>query len=317
MDHSVQGLTLINNEWVSRPLDVYEIMARARQEDVVIGETTTKPMTQVPSYGILSRTLLPSPLTRLILPANIRRTDLTDVVMIGEDFVQLKEVCQYGRLRHVAVKTDFRGARIVAAKVFGPSSDQGLIQSTPQMLVIRKHSRSMQGKVQVLPPQVIVLTLSTRTLMFLWCHQHQNGTVAFAQKTVRLPAGSSRFDRFGAFLAIDPKTRAMAVAAPEGRLILYKTKSIDAWRSDLDAGLGSIPIEDERIISFKGRVMHMDFLFSGNQLDEFHVVLLLVIVHQGKTKITCFDWDCRQDLDRATARAERVALDYGSLHVRA
>lgn len=316
MNHQIQGLTLVNNEWVSRPLDIYQIMARARQDDVEPQEATLKSLAQAPDYGILSRTLLASPLTKYVLPANIRRKDLIDIVFIGEESVQLKEICEYGHLRHVATKADFRGARIIAAKVFGQPREvlarKHVSSPLSKMPAMRGTGRPVPGDEEhVLPPELVVLTLSTRTLMFLWARQHQKGGVTFAQRTVKLPAGNSRFDRFGAFLAVDPKCRAMAVAAQEGRLILYKTKSIDAWRSDLSSGVGSLPIEDERVIPFEGRVMHMDFLSSSNQLDESHVVLLLILVHHGKTKITCFDWDCRQNLDKAAARTERIAVDFG------
>ena len=317
MEHQVQGLTLVNNEWVSRPLDVYHIMARARGDDTEMQESTAKPTVQFPSYGILSRTILPSPLTKYILPANIRHKDLTDIVLVGDDSVQLKEIRDYGRLRHVATKSDFRGGRILAAKVFGDPREVPSISRVSSPLSkkpsMHRARRSMTGDEQyVLPPEVTVLTLSNRTLMFLWARHTQVGSVTFNQKTISLPAGASQFDRFGAFLAIDPKRRAMAVAAQEGRLILYKTKSMETWRSEIRAGSDTIPIEDERIIAFEGRVMHMDFLASGSQLDDFHVVLLLVLVHQGKTKITCFDWDCRQDLDKATARTERVSVEFGT-----
>ncbi|KAL6703385.1 hypothetical protein ACN47E_009727 [Coniothyrium glycines] len=315
MDHQVQGLTLINNEWVSRPLDIYHIMAHARQGDTEMREAASKPTHQVPRYGILSQTVLSSPLTKYILSANIRHKDLTDIVLVGDQSVHLKEIRDHGHLWHVSTKSDFKDARIIAAKVFGDPRaipDTSRVNSPlPKMPPLHRARPSMTGNQDyVLPPEVIVLTLSTRTLMFLWAHRQPIGSVAFIQKTIRLPAGASRFDRFGAFLAIDPRRRAMAVAAHEGRLILYKTKSMEAWRSEIHSGKDTVPIEDERIIAFEGRVMHMDFLYSGSQLDEFHVVLLLVLVHQGKTKITCFDWDCREDLDKATVRAERVALDY-------
>jgi hypothetical protein len=145
--------------------------------------------------------------------------------------------------------------------------------------------------------------------MFLWARNTPSGAVTFTQRTVRLPAPASRFDRLGAFLAIDPRSRAMAVAAQEGRFILYKTKPIELWRKELSVGADTTPIEDERIIPLEGRVMHMEFLSSGAGQDEFHVVLLFVIASQGRTKMTCYDWDCREDLSTAAVRTERVVVD--------
>ncbi|KAF1850425.1 uncharacterized protein K460DRAFT_273269 [Cucurbitaria berberidis CBS 394.84] len=314
MDHQVQGLVLVDNEWVSRPLDVYQIMARAQQADTEMREPTMKSATHVPELGILSRTIFASPMSNVILPANVRHKDLTDIALVGEDSVQLKEIRDYGHLRHVATKTDFKG-RILAARIFGDPREVPITKSVgsplPKKQTIHRERRSMTGDEEChLPPEVIVLTLTSRTLMFLWARNMQAGAVSFSQKTIKLPAGATRFDRFGAFLAIDPKRRAMAVAAPEGRFILYKTKTMERWRKEIREGSDTIPIEDERIIPIEGRIMYMDFLSSGSGLDDFHVVLLFIIAHQGKTKITCFDWDCRQDLSKATARTERVLVDY-------
>lgn len=315
MEHQVQGLVLINNEWVSRPHDVYQIMAGAQQTDTVMVEPATKPAVQVPQLGILSRTIFASPMCKWILPANVRHRDLTDIALIGEDSVQLKEIRDYGHVRHVATKTDFRG-RILAAGVFGDLREVPITKNVgsplPKNQGMHRGRRSMTGDEEHhLPPEVIVLTLTSRTLLFLWARNTQTDTVSFSHKSIKLPAGSSRFDRFGTFLAIDPKRRAMAVAAHEGRFILYKTKTMETWRKEIREGKETIPIEDERILSVEGRIMHMEFLSSGSGQDNFHVVLLFIIADRGKTKITCFDWDSRQDLGTASVRTERVLIDSG------
>jgi hypothetical protein len=312
MNHQVQTSLLVDNEWVSRPVDAYQFMAQARESDGHLSETIEEPTHQVPELGILSRTVFASPLFKSVRPANIRHKDLNDIVLVGEDAIQLKEIHDYGHLRHVATKSDFKG-RILATKVFGDPREIPLSVASPlpKKPTLHRARRSMTGDDgQVLPPEVIVLTLTSRTLMFLWARHTTTGAVTFSQRTIRLPAAASQFDRFGAFLAVDSKRRAMAVAAQEGRFILYKTKSMETWRKELRDGNDTTPIQDERIIPLEGRVMHMDFLSSGTGQDEYHVVLLFVIALQGKTKITCFDWDCRQDLSTVAVRTERVAVDY-------
>ncbi|KAH8725580.1 mono-functional DNA-alkylating methyl methanesulfonate N-term-domain-containing protein [Phaeosphaeriaceae sp. PMI808] len=311
MNHQVQHLVLVDNEWVSRPVDVYQIMAHARNADTETPETITKPTVHLPELGLLSRTVFASPLFKAIRPANIRHKNLNDVVLVGEDSVQLNEIHDYGHLRCVATKSDFNG-RILAVRVFGNPREipAGVVSSWPKKQTAHRGRRSMIGDDEpTLPPEVIVLTLSSRTLMFLWARHTPVGAVTFSKRTVRLPAGASRFDRFGSFLAIDPKCRAMAVAPREGRFALYKTKSIEAWREELRNGKETTPIQDERIIALQGRIMHMEFLSPASGEDEFHVVLLFIIVIRGKTKITCFDWDCREDLSKVAVRTERVLVD--------
>jgi hypothetical protein len=316
MNHQVQGMVLIDNEWVSRPVDVYQIMAQAPQDDTETREPTVQPNLHVPGYGFLSRTVLPSPLFKFILPANIRHKDLNDIVSAGEDSIKLHEIHSYGRLRHVATRSNFSG-RIIKAGVFGDAREVHVNRSAgsplPKKQTVHRDRRSMTGSEdRVLPPEVVVLTLTSRTLMFLWAQQDVRGASVFRQKTIKLPAGSSRFDRLGQYLAIDPQRRAMAVSAYEGRFMLYKTKSMQTWRRELQHDKDTTPIEDERIIAIEGRIMHMEFLSSAATRDEYHVVLLFIIVHQGVTKLTCFDWDCRYDLSTASARTERVSVDLGA-----
>lgn len=315
MEHQIQGLVLVNNEWVSRPHDVYQIMARAQQADAEMRDPTTKPQIRVPEYGILSRTLFASPMCRFILPANIRHKHLTDILLVGEDAVQLKEIRDYAHLHHVATKTDFPG-RILAARVFGDPREAPRTNSVAGALsrkqtMLRGRKSVPGGEDYNLPPEVIVLTLTSRMLVFLWARELPTGAVTFTQKTIKLPTTSTRFERLGPFLAIDPKRRAIAVAAHEGRFILYKTKTMNQWREEVRAGKETTPIEDERTIPIEGRIMHMEFLSSGSGHDDFHVVILFIIAHHGKTKVTCFDWDCRQDLKLVTARTERVLVDLG------
>ncbi|KAJ4376949.1 hypothetical protein N0V86_006387 [Didymella sp. IMI 355093] len=290
-------------------------MARAQQDDTDMREPAVKPAdhSHVPGYGILSRTVLSSPLYKFVLPANIRHKDLNDIVLVGEDSIQLNEIHDYGRLRHVAVKSNFSG-RIISARVFGDPREVR-VNKTVGSSRPRKQTASRSGLPlthrdgQHMPPEVIVLTLTSRTLMFLWAQRSDTARPIFLQKTVKLPAGSSRFDRLGQYLAVDPKRRALAVAAYEGRFMLYKTKPMDAWREELRHSADTVPIEDERVMSIEGRIMHMEFLSTAVAEDDYHVALLFIVAHQGLTKLTCFDWDCRYDLSTATARTERISVD--------
>jgi hypothetical protein len=318
MEQQVQSQQYVNGEWVTRSMDVYEIMAQARrQEDSNMPQPVSKPQHHIPQLGILSKTVLPSPYTKFILPANIRKSRVNDVVFISEDAVHLKEARAKGPLRHVASKFDFNG-RILTARVYGEPRkvEVKAEHGTPiKKKDVHAQRRSTIGEeADVLPSEVIALITaahSTVTLMFLWAQQSPANQVSFRYKTVRLPSGTSRYDRPGTFLAIDPRCRAMAVAALEGHFILYKTKSIGEWRTEIRAGQDTIPIEDERLISLDGRIMHMEFLAPDVGQEDTHVILLFIIVHKGTTKLTCYDWDIRHDLSTAAARAERVAVDLG------
>jgi hypothetical protein len=311
MEFQVQGSVLVDGEWVSRSADVYQIMSRTQQQDDVEMDDVDNVHHVPPEVGILTKTVVESPLYSTIIPANIRQKDLDDVVFIGEDFVQLKEICDYGHLRHIATKFDFKG-KILAAKAFGdPRKVQ--INTSEQSPLLKRSSlqrgrRSTTGEESnTLPLEVIVLTLSTRTLMFLWAKSNHTDLTTFVQKTIQLPTAASRFNRPGQFLAIDPRCRAIAVGAHEGCFMLYKTKTMDTWRRDMRAGRDEAPIIEEAQYSIDGRIMHMDFL-SAN--DDAHVVLIFILVHEGKTKVASYDWDFRNSLD-TMPRINRSVLDFG------
>ena len=67
--------------------------------------------------------------------------------------------------------------------------------------------------------------------------------------------------------------------------MLYKTKTMVTWRRDLLAGHDDIPIIEEAQYPIEGRIMHMDFLSEGVNGDGSHIVLIFIVVHEGKTKI--------------------------------
>jgi hypothetical protein len=315
MEHQVQGSQYVNGEWVSRPVDIYQIMAQARrQEDTTMREPEPRPRFDIPRLGILSQTVLASPYIKFILPAYIRQSTLNDVVFVGEDAIHLREACANGSFRHIASKFGFHG-RILAARVFGGPRkvEVKAEQRTPiKKRDVHAQRRSTVGQeADILPPEVLILTLDSRVLMFLWALQSPAGSLSFHHRTIRLPAGSTRFECPGTFLAVDPRCRAIAVAAREGQFVLYKTKSLGEWREDVRTGRDTTAIEDERIIPIDGHVMHMEFLSPGTSEDDSHVVLVFVVAHGGRTKLTCYDWDARFDLNTATARVERLNIDAG------
>lgn len=313
MEYQVQRSVLVDGEWVSRTADVYQIMSRNQQyEDVEMEDADTSPSSFGLEVGILSKTVIGSPLYSTIIPANIRHKDLDDVVFVGENFVQLKEICDYGHLRHIATKSDFKG-KILAAKVFGDPRKVQINTSVNSPLLkvtspLHRGRRSITGEeIKTVPLEVIVLTLTTRTLMFLWAKNNHNEPTSFIHKTVQLPGAASRFNRPGQYLAIDPRCRAIAVAAAEGCFMFYKTKTMETWRRDMRAGHDEVPIVEEAQFSIDGRIMHMDFLSAA---DDTHVVLVFILVHEGRSKVASYDWDLRNSLD-TMPRVTRSVLDFG------
>jgi len=248
--------------------------------------------------GLLTKTLVSTPYTKFILPAKIRHSGFDDVVFIGENVVHLKELRADGSLRHVLSKVDLKG-KVLAAKVLATSQTK----QSP-------FEANLADDEYVIPPEVIVLILDSCELMFLWTEKAGTG-FKFRHTALRMPYGKTRRGQPISLLAVDPKSRAIAVAFSEDKFMLYKTKSADEWANDNRHGRDTVPIEEEKLIQCPGRMMHMDFLAPGAAEDDSHVILLFILAHSGRTKISCYDWDSRCPLTTATPRAERLSVDFG------
>jgi hypothetical protein len=158
------------------------------------------------SIGILSQTLSPSPTVRWILPAKIRKKSKNDVVFVGENFVQLREFHENGMLADVTAKFNL-GAQILAAKVISARSevvaiiDQVLLQERDEMrYVINGHAIDDDQ-----PPQILVTSLASSELVFLYAKQLSPGDVRFVHGKRILLSGVSQIERYGKHLAIDPQ----------------------------------------------------------------------------------------------------------------
>ncbi len=212
---SIQTRVQVNGEWVTRTVDLQQIMATATRKEEQEKEQRKSgitPAQHVPKLGILSRTVFRSPIINLIIPARVRRKHKNDVILIGEDFIHVKEILSDGHLCHVTTKADF-GGRIRAARVFGeqrlPTMDA---RETPMEL----------DTSDMIPPQILVLTLESNELMFLFVHQEPSGALGFPFSVLPLPEKTNFLEQQGKHLAVDPKSRALAVAACQGLLHIYK-----------------------------------------------------------------------------------------------
>ena len=144
-------------------------------------DTTKKPTP--PLKGILTRTLMPSSVIKSILPARIRHRAKNDVVLITEHTLELKELLPNGTLRAVVEKEDF-GSGIRAARAIGdPGLDARIpptagIDSIIKQEVSEEVTRLPHG-LQEAPPQILVLTLESDLLIFLFAYQDSSDQVRF------------------------------------------------------------------------------------------------------------------------------------------
>ena len=237
--------------------------------------------------GVLTKSIVRTPVINFILHARIRRLDLNDVVFVGEDFIHIKQVKYNGHLEHIATKDDF-GSRILAAKIFSldhdpPSNGDEFIKQEPES------SKSGNAKSK-LPPQFVVLTLASEDVLFLYLKEQRDGSYRFAHQACPMPTFHQSIQRLGAHLAVDPASRALAVAARQNQLVIYSAKPTDHIRRELEEDHPDwCPVSAQRPHSVPGVIQHLEFLHPPDN-DPDHIILLLILVEQRRTKAVLLDW---------------------------
>ena len=245
------------------------------------------------AVGILTKTVIRSPVCRWLLHARIRHKGLSDVVFVGEDFVYVKQVGYGGHLEHIATKIDF-DARIRAAKVLSSET----APAEEELLVKQEDAKSVNGTTFA-PPDILVLTLENQYLVFLWLANGDDDHPRFVQQAFPMPAFDYILFQPGEHLAIDPYSRALAVAANEREVVIYSAKTKERIRREIRNGDPQwCPVSAERPLRVEGVIQHIDFLIPPDD-DRDHIILLLIVVDQRKTKAIWIDWYHTSDLHHA------------------
>lgn len=154
---------------------------------------------RLPSSGILSRTVVLSPMVHTILAAFLRDRNHNDVVFVGENYIQLKEYISGSGdcyLEDILTKSDF-DAKILGAKVIGQPF-RGNIEVTSfseadEPSLYRENREDW-------PINILVLALGSQELLFI-CGSRQEGShQSFLYERRALPPNS-----YGRHIAVDPK----------------------------------------------------------------------------------------------------------------
>ncbi len=276
---SFRATVLENGQWVSREVDISHAYAMNCEQTCpeTVPEVDKPP--KVPVIGVLTRCVIRSPVINCILSVRVRASGKNCVVFVGEDFMHFKEVEEDGHLRHLETM-DF-GSRIRAARVFGEPTK-------PEM---NPYGKVELSNTETLPAQWIVFTLESYELVFLSAREAADGSIDLDRNSVPLPAQRSFLEQPGKHIAVDPKARAIAVAACENMVLLYSAKSaVHSEEIPTAKGRERTPIYEERPLDVVGTIVRMEFLYPAAD-DSNHVILLLVVAKNGRSKLCCYDWD--------------------------
>ncbi|PYI00154.1 hypothetical protein BO71DRAFT_436950 [Aspergillus ellipticus CBS 707.79] len=264
-------------------------------------ERETMSSTSPAKMGLLSHTLVSSPIIQWILPAHLRSKDQNDVVFVGERYLQIKEAVSGVHLEEVTTKNDF-DSYIMAAKVINVSTE--LPWEEEMKLGASESIRPTNpDPPQDVPPQILVMSLASRELVFLY---YWNAGGQFIYHHRPLPNDVSAFERFGRNIAVDPRSRAVAVSASCDYFGVFVLKRPPVIQSQM-AQHRLDPIAEERFFRVEGDIIAMEFLYPKAE-DGDRIILLLLVAQDQVTHAVCYEWNANDSLRQATPRVTRKIL---------
>ena len=292
---SLQTNVFENGRWVTRHIDPYQ--ARARNTEPRRKEQTASSplvLTNVPSTGLLTRTLVRTSVIKWIIPAKIRHKTKNDVLFITADSVQIKEAYGDYALKSIAIKDDF-DAPIRAARILGEPrelahADQSAHQEKERECEgvsggywenqdnesRRRPPHCIPVHSPDIPPHIAVLALESNKLVFLCAVSRTSDQPQFLCCQKELPASPSPLEKLGEHIAVDPKSvlldfqatlsdkarsRAIAVAAQEGIVYVYMLHSMGDMRTVLAEKSEFSPIKEVSIsMCIRQRLSSLQYL---------------------------------------------------------
>ncbi|KAK0102889.1 hypothetical protein ONS96_005517 [Cadophora gregata f. sp. sojae] len=312
--------TLIDGQWVTRTLDVNTVLRHYDQQDKDAA-TTLREVEKAPKLGLLTQTVIRSPLVHWILPARLRDNRKNDVAFIGDDFVQIKELRCDGLLWDVIRKEDF-GARIRNARVIGSVkayeadaddcahssrvTSERCDDDIPMSDDNTGPNTSPPSDQHLLPPQCLLLQLDTGDSVFLTLRRLENGRVEFVSSRYRVSKPMLKLQP-GMQLAVDPSSRYMVVGCSEGVFAIYSLHPRSSLAKHYTQTSSLNHVESETQIYPRGVILKLEFLYPATD-DEQHIILLVLVILKGKIRMLLYEWKAGSDLKKVTARSSRGYL---------
>ncbi|KAI6776079.1 hypothetical protein HG530_000024 [Fusarium avenaceum] len=296
-----QSSVLRDGEWVTQTVNFQDALkASSAAPKAALG-----PNPEAPTCGILTRTIVESPVIHWILPVWLRSRSHNDIAFVGDRFVQISELRDDGQVHEVIRKADF-GTRIRNAVVLGAPPDDGPRVTSSGPVKLEDSDVPMQDDVKayvpnrhrILPPQLLVLMLETGDAVFLFVKERPDGSLGFVTTTYESPRN---LQFLGYHLSIDPSSRYMAAGSAEGAFIIYELESLINMDSQFHRHGSFQPVKTTRLRTTQGVIHKMEFLYPRPE-DDYHVILLLILIRREASKqahvsrMVVYDWELGDEL---------------------
>jgi len=312
---TIETHVLENGQYVPRRRTFDEIVKQHHEERKRKQEKPTPKQPGPAAIGLLSLTQTHSTVAKQLLPARIRDSAFNDLLVIGEDVVYIAEIQPNGFLKYVAKKKAF-GSRIRAAVVIGKRlEDRDDTYQPYNGDSMSTSSEDVSLNITELPPQILVLSLASGELLFLFARYNRElGTLGFVQSHVQTPLGRLPMLQPGRHLAVDPWNRAIAVASTSGTIIVYKLKDRERLQQEFNSQQGYWrPVEDEIFINAKGLILQLAFLTPSSA--DYQQMILAVIVNnkEAECRIICYEIEVTGSLSLMATVVAEPKIEAGTI----
>lgn len=219
---SVQTTVLENGRWVTRSVDPYHVRAQNAGTPHKEQSQPSVSLPKTPSLGILTKTLVRSPVVNRIIPARIRHKTKNDVLFISANSVSIKEAKGDYTLGEITTKSDFdstiKSARIIGERreltehdysyrLLEKTDDWDDIDTNENTNNVDEEDLTDRAALyrQELPPHILVLALESNRLVFLCAVSGESEHPEFLSSQKALPAPISPLQGLGELVAVDPR----------------------------------------------------------------------------------------------------------------
>ena len=235
-----------------------------------------------------------------------------------DNFVQIKELRPDGLLWDVVQKNNF-GARIRNARAVGSSTEdpqshgdilstqiKDEVDDTGAQMGAGGDGKTTSWRKDPLASQTLLLQLDSGDSLFLRLRQIGRRRWEFVSSRQRVSKPMLTVQP-GMHLAVDPSSRYVAVGCSEGVFAIYAMNSREELMRQHVQGQPLRYIASERYIYFQGVIHKMDFLHPSAD-DDKHIILLVLVVFKGRTRMQLYEWEAGCDLRQIRAHSRRGHL---------
>ncbi|KAI1825910.1 hypothetical protein F4861DRAFT_142802 [Xylaria intraflava] len=299
---ALQTHVFVGDEWVTETVTADELIGENSRSKPV-----EPPPPKPPKYGILTKTIIESPIIRWVLPAQLRSSRFNDVALVGDQYVQICELGADTQLLPVAKKVNF-GSKIRNCRVMGTSDYLRQSKEDVHANYYGNMDVEMAGPFPAayspvprnieLFQQVLILVLSSGELVFMFMNLTATGNWEFVSS--HFPISGGKLVDPGFHMTISPDWGYLALACSEDAFIVYQLNSIKELRRQHNGGLPIQPIRSVQARPMKGVVHKLEFLHPSAE-NMSHTVLLVITVRLGMSRLAVYEWEDSEPLKYALA----------------